>query len=61
VLRLISTRILDDHAAAEAVLWEESSPRLPYYICAEDGTVAPIFRTGIFNYDDPGDNEDLCQ
>jgi len=34
--------------------------RLPYYLYAERGETAPIFQTGIFSYNGPGNNEDLC-
>jgi hypothetical protein len=45
-------RFLPDHG---------TSARLPYYMYIEDRAVAPIFTSGIFKYDGPGDNEDLCK
>ncbi len=35
--------------------------RLPYYMYIEDGATAPIQQIGIFNYDGPGNSEDLCK
>ena len=34
--------------------------RLPYYLFIERDQGAPIFQNGIFNYDGPGNNENLC-
>lgn len=34
--------------------------RLPYYLFIERGQAAPIFQLGIFSYDGPGNNENLC-
>ena len=35
--------------------------RLPYYGYLERGEAAPIFQVGLFKYDGPGNNENLCK
>jgi hypothetical protein len=45
-------RFLTNHA---------SVPRLPYYIYLEKKAEAPIFPTGILNYNGHGENQDVCE